>query len=544
MGKSKRHYTGAAARGARASGAASGAAASGAATSGAAARRGHIPEAPKYRRAGAGGTPSVYDSGAAPVRLPITSKAKAKKAARGTVGAVARGAASPVARNLGAVRGSVGAQPRLSAEQRRFARALIRLAGSEGSAARVADSPAAPKRLRRRSPRPSEGMTALSISSEDEPLPEAGVLSSEDEPLPEAGASSENEPLPEAGVSSEDDPLLEAGPEKSIVSKTFIYRPSQDARLHNEYIDASERMRLKVLLSIDTQQAEVLVGHDTADLFLSWPQSDVAASGAANTKPRHPAHAAAHAILGFHKVKKNEFRDADNIRCVATESVFPMRGSTSNWSLRFGRQPAAPNQSGEAVLRSPMSLLERQKEEIDAALRHHDGEARVWQVEPEVWEPLEDPAILDGGLEGMGAYLSSTEVPQTAAARGAIFAKAKREIDNHISVVDFGTRYMLRRPSLDYAVEYDDYVLGPDFDNAVSTLVLRSKTRIGHSAAPSTYWLRRVRVITLAEVIAYYKHDVEFDNLYDTWLEGEIVFLARAKRGTSGGGRSRKLAAT
>ena len=179
---------------------------------------------------------------------------RAKKAARGTVGAVARGAASPVARNLGAVRGSVGAQPRLSAEQRRFARALIRLAGSEGSAARVADSPAAPKRLRRRSPRPSEGMTALSISSEDEPLPEAGVLSSEDEPLPEAGvssedeplpeagASSENEPLPEAGVSSEDDPLLEAGPEKSIVSKTFIYRPSQDARLHNEYIDASERM--------------------------------------------------------------------------------------------------------------------------------------------------------------------------------------------------------------------------------------------------------------------------------------------------------------
>ena len=89
-----------------------------------------------------------------------------------------------------------------------------------------------------------------------------------------------------------------------------------------------------------------------------------------------------------------------------------------------------------------MSLLERQKEEIDAALKRHDGEARVWQVEPEVWEVLEDRAILDEGEEGMGACLSSTTIPKTAAARGSRRKEGKN--GNHVSVHDFGTRYKLR----------------------------------------------------------------------------------------------------
>ena len=72
-----------------------------------------------------------------------------------------------------------------------------------------------------------------------------------------------------------------------------------------------------------------------------------------------------------------------------------------------------------------MSLHELQKADIDAALKKHDGEARVWQTGPEVWEPLRDVDILIAGEEGMGISFQGTKIQGTTAARGATFVEKK-----------------------------------------------------------------------------------------------------------------------
>ena len=76
-------------------------------------------------------------------------------------------------------------------------------------------------------------------------------------------------------------------------------------------------------------------------------------------------------------------------------------------------------------------------------------------------------------------------------------------------------------------------------DNAVSTLVARAfpSSRAG---APK-HWLRRVHVITLAEVFDNYKNDAEFETIYDAWLDGRVVIKKRAAmRGIVGGKRRKK----
>ena len=100
---------------------------------------------------------------------------------------------------------------------------------------------------------------------------------------------------------------------------------------------------------------------------------------------------------------------------------------------------------------------------------------------------------------------------------------------------DFGTRY-----KLSCRAEGDEDFLAPDLDNAVSTLVVRLMKPAGRQHfVPTKYWLRRVRVITLAEVLDNYKHDESFYSIYDCWLEGQVVFRGGGMRGVAGG-RKRK----
>ena len=199
----------------------------------------------------------------------------------------------------------------------------------------------------------------------------------------------------------------------------------------------------RTLQDVSMQFAAELEGHDTADLFLNWAQSDGQASGAAITKTCGPAQAAAHnTILKFLKENKNAFRDSDLRSCLATSSVLPQRISTWNWNRRFGRQPASPRRSDELPERSLLSLPELQKADIVAAVKNNDGEARVSQNGPEVWAPLRDLVILHEGEEGMGISFNRTLVAKTSAACGAEFARRlKRESDDYMPVASFGTRY-------------------------------------------------------------------------------------------------------
>ena len=74
-------------------------------------------------------------------------------------------------------------------------------------------------------------------------------------------------------------------------------------------------------------------------------------------------------------------------------------------------------------------------------------------------------------------------------------------------------------------------------DNAVSTLVVRALSpRI---AGAPRYWLRKVKVVTLAEAFFHFRHAEFFKKIYEVWLEGRVVIHKRPKRGTSGGKRIR-----
>ena len=74
-------------------------------------------------------------------------------------------------------------------------------------------------------------------------------------------------------------------------------------------------------------------------------------------------------------------------------------------------------------------------------------------------------------------------------------------------------------------------------NNAVSTLVVRAlpSSTVG---APK-YWLRKVRVITLAEVSCNYKDDERFRKIYDAWLESQVVIRKRKTRGVAGKGKGK-----
>ena len=92
-------------------------------------------------------------------------------------------------------------------------------------------------------------------------------------------------------------------------------------------------------------------------------------------------------------------------------------------------------------------------------------------------------------------------------------------------VVDFGK----------YRISGKPHFGGPNLDDVVSTLVARALPDAFEDAPK--YWLRRVRVITLAEALDNYKDDEDFKVIYEAWLEGQVVIRKRKMRGTAGGSR-------
>ena len=71
----------------------------------------------------------------------------------------------------------------------------------------------------------------------------------------------------------------------------------------------------------------------------------------------------------------------------------PQRAATSNWR--------PDDQMGWMIQRS----------EIEAILKEHDGEARVWQFGAESWVPLRDAAILNAGESVSYTHLTLPTTP-------------------------------------------------------------------------------------------------------------------------------------
>ena len=111
--------------------------------------------------------------------------------------------------------------------------------------------------------------------------------------------------------------------------------------------------------------AEKLEGHDVAELMLDWARKPV-------LPPHRREQAAAqvcHDIVELQKLPKHAWKEDD-------------RGSVAELS-------------------------------IEAALKDHEGEARVWQLGAERWEPLREAAILEGGESCMGKDYPGTFLPRT-----------------------------------------------------------------------------------------------------------------------------------
>jgi hypothetical protein len=310
------------------------------------------------------------------------------------------------------------------------------------------------------------------------------------------------------------------GPSEEV----FQYVAHHSVSSSIEYIDFDEKPRFMALVGMtdSMQQAEHIEGMELGDLMFNW--ASAAKDRDQGGKGRQPAEGAAYAMLQFHVVGRLEFRDGPICSSVAVSHILEYaREDTSNWQ--------AETPVGSPALPFRKSPLVRQRAEIDAILKYHDGEARVWQSQPEHWEPLLESIIAEWGEVGMGSEFAGTRLQRTAAARGAAYVK--REIDHcsrRRSVEDFGSSYTLSTLSCGR----------PDLNNAVSTLVVRGVA--SNQVGASLYWLRRVHVITLPEVYSNYQHDETFDTIYAAWLEGAVVFRKRAMRGTAGGRRKRSQA--
>ena len=196
-----------------------------------------------------------------------------------------------------------------------------------------------------------------------------------------------------------------------------------------------------------------------------------------------------------------------------------VRQKTWNW------QPAHWNEDGSSEHYNMHS-------EVTHYLKQHEGEARVWQTEPEQWLPLVtrdhgQPAATEGlayhglGENGMGNKYDGTTIGVTHADRAQEFYKSHSGFKTQRRLV---TEFGPTQKSDDL-----DGNLQPDINSAVSTFVVRGK-----KGSEVLYWLRQVRVITLPEVYANFQHDVPFADIYDAWQEGACVIRSHPPRGVVG----------
>ena len=170
--------------------------------------------------------------------------------------------------------------------------------------------------------------------------------------------------------------------------------------------------------------------------------------------------------------------------------------------------------------------------------KQQEGEARVWQTDPEQWLPLvtrdngqrrrdgqppatEGLANHDLGENDMGREYDGTTIGVTQADRA-------REFYTSQSGFKTRRRFVMEFGPTQKSDDLDDN-LQPDINSAVSTLVVRGK-----KGSEVLYWLRKVWVTTLLEVYANFQHDLPFADIYEAWQEGACVIRSHPPRGMPG----------
>ena len=159
----------------------------------------------------------------------------------------------------------------------------------------------------------------------------------------------------------------------------------------DEYRDAESRpIRNRTLFTEGggaSHDTPPLVGHDVLEHMLSWNSQPTQRLDGQPAARRPPAQYACWQIMQEHKKAKKVFQDSidDSDETICSLSVGGYyREDTSNWQ----REPR-----GENWRFRPTGAVER-ADEIQAIIKQHDGEARVWQTGREEWVPLVEESVL------------------------------------------------------------------------------------------------------------------------------------------------------
>ena len=186
-------------------------------------------------------------------------------------------------------------------------------------------------------------------------------------------------------------------------------------------------------------------------------------------------------------------------------------------------------------------------------LQHHDGECRVWDLGPEKRIPFvigaSDADAAASGGSGPDAAASCASGPDAAASGasgcpcdlnamgegygGTWQSKTRALRKNYFEDSDgIGPPGQERRLVMEFGFATPEKcpMTLPDLDNAISTTMV-----YGVEGSIVKYWLRQVKVITLAEVFDNWQEDADWPVPYCAWCEGECVIRPKLRRGSSAG---------
>ena len=158
-----------------------------------------------------------------------------------------------------------------------------------------------------------------------------------------------------------------------------------------EYTAASTRPLRKQPLYLAgaggaSHDVEPLRGHDVLDIMLSWREQPTERPDGQPAAPREPARYVCWKLMELFKKAKKAYQE-DSLSAfdesIGQASVECKREDTSNWKREYG---------GALKLRRPPHL--ERASEVEAILKEHEGEARVWQTSREEWFPIQNVPLV------------------------------------------------------------------------------------------------------------------------------------------------------
>ena len=157
-----------------------------------------------------------------------------------------------------------------------------------------------------------------------------------------------------------------------------------------EYVAATTRPLRRQPLFLSggggtSNEVPPLKGHDVLNFLLSWREQPTEKSDGQPAALREPAQYVCFKIMELFKKAKKAYQEESLSACdesIGQASVESKREDTTNWKRQYGT----------LKLRRPPHL--ERASEVEAILKEHEGEARVWQTSREEWFPLQNVPLV------------------------------------------------------------------------------------------------------------------------------------------------------